>query len=740
MLKIPFKFRITAVIFILAAIVLGVVLSQSLSQYLKGSQEQISEQQHATLDLLSEFARIALLTTDYDLFQPQLENVANLPGVSVIILVDDNGLIVATSEPTLIGHSISEQHIKVSDGWRILPLHNVSGTLGTLAAKFSNERSLLLHNKIRKDAFVWSVLGLLFIALISLLAGELLTRRLSIVTRAAEEVSKGNLSTRVKVKGHDEVAELGYVFDIMVNAINTKRIQLEQREQFLSLTLDSIGDAVITTDNKGAITRMNPVAEELTGWEKEKATGKQLPEIFKIIYAQSREEVVNPVDKVLSSRKIVGLANHTLLISKDNKEHHIADSAAPIIDKSGMLYGVILVFRDITHQYQTEETLRRSQKMEAIGQLSGGIAHDFNNQLNIVIGYLDFLESHFNEGDKPYRWVQTASKATLRCMDLTRQLLSFSRRKAVEKEPVDLNNSFTDLKDMISRSVTPEIDVQYFLDEDLWLTEINIGEFQDAVINLIINARDAMPHGGKIMIETSNLRVDDDFASINMGIEDGDYVELVLSDTGTGIDKELLEHIFEPFFTTKEDGKGTGLGMAMVYGFVQRYDGYIKVYSETEVGTTIRIYLPRSKIESMVYERVQNIVDLPHGDETVLIVDDEIDLLLLADKLFTELGYKTQTAQSGAQALEILKTNNDFDLIFSDVVMPGGVSGYDLAEGAIELNPAIKILLTSGFTSRTMIKEGQEKFRNHLLSKPYRKSELAQRVRFILDDGVEKTV
>ena len=740
MIKIAFKYRITAVIFTLAAIVLAVVLTHSLSQYLKGSQAQIAEQQNATLDLLSEFARIALLTTDYEVFQPQLENVAKSPGVSLIVLTDESGLIVATSDPDLIGHKLSEQHANVTEGWRVMTLKNLSGTLGMLGAKFSNERLLSLHEEIRKDAFIRSILGLLVIALISLIAGELLTRRLMVITHAAEELSKGNLSVSAQVKGHDEVSELGRVFDIMVESVNKNRSQLQQREQFLSLTLDSIGDAVITTDSRGMITRMNPVAEALTGWRDEDAKQKPLPEVFNIINAQTREVIANPVDKVLATRKIVELANHTLLIDKDGYEYHIADSAAPIIDKHDILYGVILVFRDVTQQHKTEETLRRSQKMEAIGQLSGGIAHDFNNQLNIIIGYLDFLEAHFNKEEKPYRWVQTASKATLRCMDLTRQLLSFSRRKAIEKEPLDLNKTFTDLKDMISRSVTPEIDVQYFLDDDLWLTEINLGEFQDALINLIINARDAMPSGGKIVIETSNITIDDDFATPEIDIEYGEYVQLIISDTGTGIEKDLLEHIFEPFFTTKADGKGTGLGMAMVYGFVKRYEGTIKVYSEVGIGTTIRIYLPRSKMESKIYSHHENVFEIPTGDETVLIVDDEIELLELAEKFFTQLGYTTQTAENGAQALEILKTNTDFDLIFSDVVMPGGINGYELAEQATTLNPHIKILLTSGFTSRTMIKEGQKKFESNLLSKPYRKSELAQRVRLILDSQDNESV
>lgn len=390
MLRIPFKFRITAVIFSLAAIILAVVLSQSLSQYLNGNRSQLAQQQRTTLNLLGEFARLALLTTDYDVFQPQLEKVANLPGVSVILLFDEDGLIVATSEPALIGQSMLNKHLNKNSGWQVLALKNMSGKLGTLAAQFSDERLLALHNQIRTRAMVWSFLGLLIIALISLLAGELLTRRLAWITRAAEAVSNGDLSARAAVEGSDEVAELGHTFDTMVQQINIERIKLEEREHYLSLTLNSIGDAVIATDSDGRIIRMNPVAEELTGWTARSASGRPLTDVFNIINAQSRQPVSNPVEKVLATRKIVGLANHSALINKQNMEYQIADSAAPIVDSSGNILGVILVFRDVTQQYQTEESLRRSQKMEAIGQLSGGIAHDFNNQLNIIIGYLDF--------------------------------------------------------------------------------------------------------------------------------------------------------------------------------------------------------------------------------------------------------------------------------------------------------------------------------------------------------------
>ena len=733
MLKIPFKYRITVVIFTLSAIILSIVLTQSLAQYLSGSRLEQTKHDEATLSLLGDFARIALLTTDYESFQPQLEQVANLSGVSAILLADEHDIIVATSRPYRLGQSLTNNDINQSAGWQLLSLANMSGQLGTLAAKFTDDALMAQHEQIRMRALYWSVFGLLAIALVSLLAGHLLTRRLRLITRTAEAVANGDFSARSNIQGHDEVAELGYVFDAMVNKVNTDRSHLAEREQYLSLTLDSIGDAVITTDAEGCITRMNPVAEALTAWQTSEAQGRPLPEIFKIINADSRKSVSNPVEIVLESRKIVGLANHTVLIDKNNNEYQIADSAAPIIDSRGRILGVILVFRDVTQQYAIEEALRRSQKMDAIGQLSGGIAHDFNNQLGIIIGYLDFLNKQFSESEKPYKWVQNATKAALRCSDLTRQLLSFSRHQATDIAVLDLNSAFDELQDVISRSVTPKIDVQYFLAENLWLTETNKGEFQDVIVNLILNSRDAMPDDGKIVIETSNTVIDEGFSDPKLQIKKGEYVQLSLSDTGTGINNEIQDRVFEPFFTTKPDGKGTGLGMAMVYGFIKRYDGYIQLYSEPGIGTTVRIYLPRSKTSEVSDEYTDKNANIPTGTESVLIVDDEIDLLDLAQHIFSGLGYKTQIAENGVEALKALNSDQHFDMLFSDVVMPGSINGYELAKQAKQLHPDIKILLTSGFTSKAIVKNEHKEFEAQLLSKPYRKADLAQKVRLILD-------
>lgn len=515
---------------------------------------------------------------------------------------------------------------------------------------------------------------------------------------------------------------------------------LDQERKRIQVTLDSIGDAVITTDDSGIVTHLNPIAETLTGWTLCEAKGKLLSEVFRIINADTRETVINPVEKVLAAGNIFTLSNHTILINKNGREFYVADSAAPIRDESGKMHGVILVCRDVTREYQTRDALHRAQKMEAIGQLSGGIAHDFNNQLGVIIGHLDFLGEYLQADYKPRKWVDAAVKATMRCTDLTRQLLAFSHRMPYQKSVLDINVSIKDMEAMATRSLTPEVEVQYLLAEDLWLTEIDLGEFQDAVLNLVINARDAINGAGKLVIETTNIHLDEDYAELNPDSNPGDYVQLMLSDTGSGMDKATQERAFEPFYTTKPKGKGTGLGLAMVYAFVKRFGGFIKIYSEPDIGTTIRICLPRSAASEpdTCVDQTRE-AELPEGDETILIVDDEIDLLQLADLYLGSLGYHTLLAENAAQALEILSENKKIDLLFSDVVMPGGMNGYELAQLAQQKQSDLKVLLTSGFASRTIMESGLARFSADLLNKPFRKAELAQRIRSILDNTLADT-
>jgi CheY-like chemotaxis protein len=287
---------------------------------------------------------------------------------------------------------------------------------------------------------------------------------------------------------------------------------------------------------------------------------------------------------------------------------------------------------------------------------------------------------------------------------------------------------------MIARSLTPEIEIQYSLADPLWDTLINPGELQDAVLNLIINARDAMPDGGHLFIQTSNIHLDINHTNYEPHIKTGDYVELLIGDTGSGISKENLDHIFEPFFSTKPRGQATGLGLAMIYAFVKRNSGYINIKSEENKGTTFYLYFPRETVD------IDNMQDtaklnkkLPCGTETILIVDDEADLAELASTYLNALGYKTIQAVDTEHALQILETHKNLDLLFSDIIMPGNINGYQLAETALQLRPDIKILLTSGFTSRTKSTPELKRLNDTLLKKPYLKADLAKAVRKSLD-------
>ena len=468
----------------------------------------------------------------------------------------------------------------------------------------------------------------------------------------------------------------------------------------------------------------------------------------KLFAADNENDLIDKIDKTFGSNAMDIFTNELCAIW-DKKDSFRAE--ADLIALDGKKLSCIISFLipktadgfnsvpvsilDITSHKETEESLRRVQKMDAVGQMAGGIAHDFNNILGIIVGNLSFLKRELVDNEKSLKRVETASKAAMRATDLTRQLLGFSRHQAQRVQPTDINLVIQAMESLISRSITPEVEVELSFSKDLWLTEIDSADLEDALLNLILNARDAMPGGGELTIETSNKVLDTEYAKKNSMVNPGDYVELVINDTGTGIIKEIFEHIFEPFFTTKIRGKGTGLGLSMVFGFIQRSNGHIKVYSEPGIGTTVRCYLPRST--GTIKDDKRSALDIsipPRGQETVLVVDDEEELLSLAQQYLVELGYTVLTATTGSQALEVLSHQPGIDLLFSDVVMPGNLNGYELAEQTCALYPAIKVLLTSGFTSKSLYKNGQAHFKASLLNKPYNQYEIATRIRRVLDE------
>ncbi|MCP4114386.1 MAG: PAS domain S-box protein [Desulfobacteraceae bacterium] len=391
---------------------------------------------------------------------------------------------------------------------------------------------------------------------------------------------------------------------------------------------------------------------------------------------------------------------------------------------------------DITELKQAEKALRRAQKMEAVGQLTGGIAHDFNNLLGVIIGNLDLLKLHAGTNKKARKRIGAASRAAMRGADLTRQLLGFSRRQAEHVAATDINRVIREMGNLIGRSLTPEVVVEYRLEENPWLTGIDLGDFEDVLLNLVLNARDAMPGGGRLTIETANRILNTDPCATISDAPPGEYVQLTVGDSGSGISAENLERIFEPFFTTKPQGKGTGLGLAMVFGFVERSGGYIKASSELGVGTRFRLYLPRTEGEPArpLEGGADQSATLPLGCETLMVVDDEAELLTLARTTLEPLGYRVMTASNGHQALARLAEEPGVDLLFSDVLMPGGINGYELAEAACARYPHLKVLLTSGFTAKAKDTGAGIRFGSNLLNKPYTQAEMANRVRALLGE------
>ncbi|MCP4128565.1 MAG: PAS domain S-box protein [Gammaproteobacteria bacterium] len=385
----------------------------------------------------------------------------------------------------------------------------------------------------------------------------------------------------------------------------------------------------------------------------------------------------------------------------------------------------------------SERQLRHAQKMEGIGQMAGGIAHDFNNILSIIVGNLGFLKHQATGDEQTLELVNSANRAAMRAADLTKQLLRFSRKQVQETHPININQVIQGMESLITRAITPAVEVEHLFTDDLWLTEINSGDFEDALLNLIINARDAMPGGGQLTLETCNCTLDSAYCAKNPGSNPGEYVQLSVSDNGDGIAPELQERIFEPFFTTKEEGRGTGLGLAMVFGFTKCFGGYVEVCSEQKIGTTFRLYLPRMMAqvaEPTVKVKTDQLQAQLGGKEVILAVDDEEGLLGMAKFSLEKLGYRVLTARNGQEALERLAEEPAIDLLFSDVVMPGGLNGYELAEKATASRPNLKVLLTSGFTEKTMIRDDLMRFGANLLSKPYAQSEIAQRIRDLLDE------
>jgi signal transduction histidine kinase len=397
------------------------------------------------------------------------------------------------------------------------------------------------------------------------------------------------------------------------------------------------------------------------------------------------------------------------------------------------------VANEIRERMQVEDALRQAQKMEAIGQLTGGVAHDFNNLLTVIMGSLDSIRRQLDDPAKELdiarlrRLQSMAFQGAERASTLTSRLLAFARRQPLNPEPVDVNKLATGLTDLLQRTLGERIALETVSTPGLWLAKADRAELESALVNVAINARDAMTDGGKLTIETGNAWLDEEYVrTLTEPVPPGQYVMVAVADTGHGMDRETLDRAFEPFFTTKGVGQGTGLGLSQVYGFVRQSGGHIRIYSEPKVGTTIKLYLPRefdahSKASPPQVETVGE-----GGAETILVVEDHDGLREYSTSVLRELGYEVLEAPAGGEALELLRTRQDVQLLFTDVVLPG-LNGRQLADEAVRIRPDLKVLFTTGYTRNAIVHNGRLDQGVDLISKPFTFAALAAKVRHILD-------
>ncbi len=547
--------------------------------------------------------------------------------------------------------------------------------------------------------------------------------------------------------GHFSVFVFMVIIILLVSGRRSVEGRIREQGELMQVMLNSIGDAVIATDLDGTVNFLNPVAENLTGWKQKKAYGKPLEKVFNLIDEKTREPLENPFLRIKREGPMFGLADNTLLIDKKGKEIPIDDSGALIKDGDGKIIGSVIVFHDVSERrraehalFKSEERLRQSQKMEAIGTLTGGVAHDFNNLLTAILGNTQLALRKIKRGDPLQIPLVEVEKAGNRAATLTRQLLAFSRRQHLDRKNINVNDTINEILKLLERIIGEDVHVTTKFSSDISAVYADRAQIEQVIMNLSVNARDAMPRGGNLGIETSNIELDEYYCRQYPDFTPGRYVQIKISDTGCGMDEELQTRIFEPFFTTKGVDKGTGLGLAMVYGIVTQHDGHINVYSEPGHGTTFKLFLPAIDLAAE-NEKDAAPLALPGGPETILVAEDEEALRNLSRDILETLGYRVIMVENGAKAIEAYNENRArIDLLLFDVIMPsmGGVEAYEQIKA---LGTEIPIVFMTGYSSEMTFNriEQQNSQLDHaaisVIQKPYSLDGLGKSIREALDGG-----
>ncbi len=545
--------------------------------------------------------------------------------------------------------------------------------------------------------------------------------------RSISRHKEGEFFKTVPVHAHDEIGGLFSEFNAMNRSLKEREDKLAEEKERMSVTLRSIGDAVIVTDVGGTVTLINKVAEQLIGWTAEEAVGKPLASVFHIVNDKTRERIDDPVEKVISSGLVCGLSNHTALIRKDGREIIIEDSAAPIRDKNSRIIGVVLVFRDTTDKRRLEEEMLKAEKLQSVGVLAGGLAHDFNNLLTAVLGNISMAKMYVENRSKAFARLSEAESASRRATDLTYQLLTFSRGGAPIKKSASIGDIIREAANFTLSGTN--VASQLRIAEPVWAVNVDAGQMSQVFNNLIINAVQAMPDGGTVYISVETIVLPENSVAT---LSEGPYVRITVQDTGSGIPEENLPKIFDPYFTTKEHG--SGLGLASVYSIVKRHDGHVTVESQPGQGSTFQIYLPASGGTSA--EPTTGKTSLLKGHGKILIMDDEQIIRDVSGDMLQALGYEVECVKTGAEAVEqycrAREEHKPFQAVIMDLTLPGGMGGRETVKKLLAVDPDVKAIVSSGYSNDPIMADYKKYGFKGVIVKPYNIDAFSKMLREVL--------
>jgi PAS domain S-box-containing protein len=508
----------------------------------------------------------------------------------------------------------------------------------------------------------------------------------------------------------------------------TARKAAEEERNRLATAIEQAAETIVITDTSGTIEYVNPAFERVTGYSRDEAIG-QNPRIVKS--DKQDPEYVRALWATLTRGEV--WSGHFTNRTKDGRLYEEEAVISPIRNADGVITNFVAVNRDVTRELQLEAQFRQSQKMEAIGRLAGGVAHDFNNMLEVVLGYADLALEEVDKAQPIHDFLVQIRQAGERSASMTRQLLAFARKQTVAPRVLDLNQTVEGMLKMLRQLIGEDIEIAWKPHPDVWPVSLDPSQIDQILANLCVNARDAITGVGRVTIETGMAAFSEEFCSLHAGHAPGRFVMLAFGDSGCGMDEVTSARIFEPFFTTKETGKGTGLGLATVYGIVSQNGGFIQVVSEPGQGTTFRIYLPRHESRAAAVVLDENQVPTGGGCETVLLVEDEPAILAMMRRMLDVLGYRVLAAGTPSHAIRLAAEHpGQIALLITDVVMPG-MNGVDLAAELTSRWPELRTLYISGYTGNVLAGHGVLEECVHLLPKPFSKQDLADKVRFVLD-------